>query len=99
MGTGVNANAAKEMCAGACANDTNCTAFEVARKKTKRGKPLQYRCELHTATVNSAARATKACKAAQCFVKRAPSVVQVTAFSLPCISAECPQVSTEANIK
>ena len=77
--TGVNANAAKEMCAGACANDTNCTAFEVAKKKTKRGKPLQHRCELHAATVDSAARATKACKAAQCFVKRAPSVSAPTA--------------------
>ena len=59
-------------CKETCANDDQCTAFEIIKKS-----PTTFRCELHVGNINSAARKSKSCKNALCTYKkkyRGPSV-------------------------
>ena len=51
-------------CADMCNTDSKCTAFEARFKKE-----IGYKCELHTADINSASRKTKSCKKSTCYIK------------------------------
>ena len=50
-------------CLGRC-DAVSCSAIEVTRKQRNK-----YSCELHTALINAATRATKSCKKSKCYAK------------------------------
>jgi len=67
--------AATAECKEACENEEKCIAVEVhASKKTRNSKNKKkkksskgFKCELHTAKINSSSRKSKSCKKAKCF--------------------------------
>jgi len=73
MTVGANTTEAMAECEGACAETSDCTAFELTTKtkgKKKKGKKMSHICELHNTAIDSTVRATKSCKRAVCHIKQ-----------------------------
>jgi len=60
---------AMAICTDTCANNDDCTAFELITKRSKRLKSTKYKCEQHVDTINSGSRKSKSCKKAVCHFK------------------------------
>lgn len=81
-------------CSAACAANADCTAYEVSRIQD-RGV---IKCENHAEPINSASRDSKSCKKAVCSAKTGcTTTLQITSFSIPCLSTSCLGVDTPQN--